>query len=189
MNKKQLQRTIAQAQAGNQTAYTELLHLYWGDVYRFLLSKCTNDYDAEDITIKAFSKAFDKLHLYKPDYVFKNWLITIANNLYIDHRRSQRNKIESVDVPKEQVVVIADIAPSPEDKLIKEQHLSALLRDIKKLKPHYREVIQLRYFQEYSYKEMAEELGESLSSVKVKLLRARKLLSEIIKAGRREKPY
>ena len=73
-----------------------------------------------------------------------------------------------------------DDNPSPEDKLIKEQNLANLLRDIKKLKPKYQEVIQLRFFQEMSYKEIATQLGEPISNVKVKLLRAKKLLSEII---------
>ena len=67
-----------------------------------------------------------------------------------------------------------------EDRLITEQNLAQLQRDIKKLKPHYREVIQLRYFQELSYKEIAAQLDEPISNVKVKLLRAKKLLSQII---------
>jgi len=48
------------------------------------------------------------------------------------------------------------------------------------LKPHYQEVINLRYFQELSYKEIAIELKEPLNNIKVKLLRAKKLLAEII---------
>ena len=67
-----------------------------------------------------------------------------------------------------------------EDKIIREQNLTKLLRDIKKLKPHYQEVINLRYFQELSYKEISTELKEPMSNVKVKLLRAKKLLSEIL---------
>ena len=51
---------------------------------------------------------------------------------------------------------------------------------IKELKPHYQEVIQLRYFQEMSYQEISEQLDEPLSNVKIKLLRAKKLLAEII---------
>ena len=62
-----------------------------------------------------------------------------------------------------------------------EQHLAKLLRDIKKLKPHYQEVINLRYFQELSYKEISKELKEPINNVKVKLLRAKKLLAEIIR--------
>ena len=58
--------------------------------------------------------------------------------------------------------------------------IAKLLRDIKKLKPHYQEIINLRYFQELSYKEISEQLGEPMNNVKVKLLRAKKLLAEII---------
>jgi RNA polymerase sigma-70 factor (ECF subfamily) len=54
------------------------------------------------------------------------------------------------------------------------------LQFIKILKPHYQEVIQLRYFQEMSYQEIANTIDEPLNNVKIKLLRAKKLLAEII---------
>ena len=181
MSEQNLQQIIDNAKTGSQTAYKDLLNRYWSDVFRFLTAKCSNDYEAEDITIKTFSRAFDKLDLYDSRYSFKNWLLTISSNLRVDFLRSQNKKIEAVDIAKENIVRIADVEPTAEDKLIQEQHLDALLKYIKQLKPHYREVINLRYFQEYSYKEIAEELDESLSSVKVKLLRARKLLYELIK--------
>ena len=75
-------------------------------------------------------------------------------------------------------------SPTAEDELITEQNLSQLLQFIKELKPHYQEVIQLRYFQEMSYQEIAEQLEEPLSNVKIKLLRAKKLLAEIIQTKR-----
>ena len=81
----------------------------------------------------------------------------------------------------EEAYHILDDAPTIEDQLITEQNLAKLLRDIKRLKPHYQEVIQLRYFQEYSYKQMAKELNEPINNIKVKLLRAKKLLATIIK--------
>lgn len=180
MQEIKLQNIIEQAKKGSQTAYKILLNLYWADVFRFLNAKCSNDYEAEDITIKTFSRAFDKIALYDEKYSFRNWLLTISSNLHIDYLRSQNKNIEAVDIEKGKIIRIADVEPTAEDKLIQEQHLDALLKYIKQLKPHYREVIILRYFQEYSYKEIAEELGESLSSVKVKLMRARKLLSELI---------
>jgi RNA polymerase sigma-70 factor (ECF subfamily) len=181
MSDKSLNLIIINAKKGSQTAYRDLLNLYWGDVYRFILSKCSNDYQAEDITIKAFSKAFDKIATFDENKSFRNWILAISSNLYIDHLRAEKRKIETVFVKKETVVTIVDVTPTPEDKLIQEQHLAQLLAYIKQLKPHYREVINLRYFQELTYREIAEELDESLSNVKVKLLRARKLLNEIIK--------
>ena len=76
---------------------------------------------------------------------------------------------------------IVDDNPTPEDKIITEQNLAKLLQDIKQLKPKYQEVIQLRYFKELSYKEISKQINEPMNNVKVKLLRAKKLLAEIIK--------
>ena len=75
---------------------------------------------------------------------------------------------------------IAANAPDPADDLIRKQRLETLLNNIKTLKPHYREVIQLKYLQELSIKQMAKKLNSSESTVKVKLMRARKLLGEIL---------
>ena len=88
--------------------------------------------------------------------------------------------VDITDEEDNQAYNVADTTPSAEDKLITEQNLSRLLAYIKELKPHYQEVIQLRYFQELSYQEIAEHLDEPLNNVKIKLLRAKKLLAEII---------
>jgi RNA polymerase sigma-70 factor (ECF subfamily) len=90
--------------------------------------------------------------------------------------------VEITDEEDQQAYNVADSSPSAEDELITEQNLSRLLQFIKELKPHYQEVIQLRYFQEMSYQEIAEQLNEPLSNVKIKLLRAKKLLAEIIES-------
>ena len=58
--------------------------------------------------------------------------------------------------------------------------LKTMLYYLKQLKPHYQEIINLRYFREMTYKEMAEVLNEPIGNIKVKLLRAKKLLAEII---------
>jgi RNA polymerase sigma-70 factor (ECF subfamily) len=75
---------------------------------------------------------------------------------------------------------VIDETLGPEDQLIRSQNLDKLLQQVRSLKPIYRDVIQLRFFQELSLKEMAVQLGLSLSNVKVRLLRAKKLLAEII---------
>jgi len=81
---------------------------------------------------------------------------------------------------EKRVYWIQDESPSPEDKLITEQNLAELLKDIKKLKLHYQQVINLRYFQELSYLEISKEIKVPVNNVKIKLLRAKKLLAEII---------
>jgi len=173
---------IEKAKKNDQIAFNFLLDTFWNDVYGFQLKRTQNENDAEDITIQTFSKAFDKIHTYNPDYEFKTWLITISKNIHIDLVRKRKSSISNtIDRDEEDDFYdVIDESPSPEDKLITEQNLAKLLRDIKKLKPHYQEVINLRYFQELSYNEISEQLNEPINNIKVKLLRAKKLLADII---------
>ena len=182
----EIKKQIEKAKVGDQVAFTTLLDYYWNEVYGFMLQRTQNETDAEDITIETFAKAFDKIATYNPDFQFNTWLISIAKNVHIDMLRKKKSTlfIDITDEEDSQAHNIADSSPSAEDKLITEQNLSRLLQCIKELKPHYQEVIQLRYFQELSYQEISEELEEPLSNVKIKLLRAKKLLAEIIKNKR-----
>ncbi len=178
----EIEEAIERAKQNDQKAFSFLLDTFWDDVYGFQLKRIENENDAEDITIQTFSKAFDKIETYDPEYKFKTWLITISKNIHIDLLRKRKKSInEDLSNENEQKVLeILDTSPSPEDKIITEQNLAKLLRDIKKLKPHYQEVINMRFFQELSYKEISKELNEPINNVKVKLLRAKKLLAEII---------
>jgi len=179
----EIEEAIKKAKNNDQKAFNFLLDTYWDYVYGFQIKRIENENDAEDITIQAFSKAFDKIHTFDENYTFKTWLITISKNIHIDLIRKEKHKpSQSISKDDEDTFhQILDESPSVEDKLITEQNLAKLLRDIKKLKPHYQEVINLRYFQELSYKDISKELNEPINNVKVKLLRAKKLLAEIIK--------
>lgn len=172
---------IQRAKKGEEIAYTLLLNTYWKDVYRFITSKTNNENEAEDITIRSFAKAFDKIKTFDEKYKFKPWLLTIANNLLIDQLRKKKTETVSIHKENSEAYKVKDEEPTPVDKLIIEQNLAQLLAYIKQLKPHYQEIINLRYFQEMSYKEIATETNEPMNNVKVKLLRAKKLLAEIIK--------
>lgn len=175
---------IEKAKKGDQVAFTYLLDHYWNEVYGFMLKRTENETDAEDIAIETFSKAFDKIATYNPEFQFNTWLIAIAKNVHIDMLRKKKSTIfvEITNEENQLAYYVADTTPSVEDALIIEQNLSRLLQFIKELKPHYQEVIQLRYFQEMSYQEISEQLNEPLSNVKIKLLRAKKLLAEIIES-------
>jgi RNA polymerase sigma-70 factor (ECF subfamily) len=177
----EIKDAISKAKKNDQIAFNFLLDTFWNDVYAFQLKRTQNENDAEDITIQTFSKAFDKINSYKEDFKFTTWLITISKNIHIDLVRKEKKTIQNTSKDNdENYLEIVDDSPTPEDKIITEQNLAKLLRDIKKLKPHYQEVINLRYFQELSYKEISEELSEPINNVKVKLLRAKKLLAAII---------
>ena len=182
IKQEQIVKNIQKAKMGDQVAFTFLLDHYWNEVYGYMLKRTENETDTEDIVIETFAKAFDKINTYNPEFGFNTWLITIAKNVHIDLLRKKKSSLflDITNEEEEYAYNLADDTPSAEDAIITEQNLSRLLRFIKELKPAYQEVIQLRYFQEMSYQEMADHLNEPLNNIKIKLLRAKKLLAEII---------
>lgn len=178
-----IDQLIEDAKKGSQTAFTALLDIYWSEIYYFILKRTENESDTEDITIETFAKAFDKIDSYNNKFAFNTWLITIAKNVHIDliRRRKSSEFINNLGENEEFLFNnIPDDEDSLEDQLIFEQNLATLKHCIKQLKPHYQQIIQLRYFQERSYNEIAEIINEPLNNVKIKILRAKKLLTELI---------
>ena len=154
------------------------MNLYWDDVYKFQLKRTNNEIDAEDITIVSFAKAFEKINTYNHKYIFKTWLITISKNLHIDQLRKNKNKVDLNQLNEN--IQIKESSPSPEDNLINEQKLKSLKSKINKLKPHYKEVIELKCFNELTYKEISIKLNQPINNIKVKVLRAKKILFQLI---------
>ncbi|WP_320815209.1 sigma-70 family RNA polymerase sigma factor [Flavobacterium sp.] len=177
-----IQKNIEKAKNGDQVAFTFLLDFFWNEVFGYMLKRTENEADTDDIVIETFAKAFDKIATYNPEFGFNTWLIAIAKNVHIDMLRKKKTSLflDMNSSDDNQAYQIVDETPSAEDDIITEQNLSQLLGYIKQLKPAYQEVIQLRYFQEMSYIDISETLEEPLNNIKVKLLRAKKLLAEII---------
>ena len=172
---KKIADLLVAAKQDDQHAYRELLDLHWNEVYGFLIKRTENENDAEDLCLQAFSKAFDKIDSFNDDFLFSTWLISIAKNLHVDLIRKEKIRLQksaSVDNHTKEVI---DETLGPEDQLIRSQNLDKLLQQIRSLKPIYRDVIQMRFFQELSHKEIASQLDLSLGNVKVRLLRAKNL--------------
>lgn len=176
------------AVCGDQRAYAELLERYRDAIYFMLLKMVNNKSDAEDLTIEAFGKAFKNIHQYTPNFAFSTWLFKIATNNCIDFIRKRKSNIISIDQPSEDVEGVSTSPATnlqsgtldPEEHLIKEQNIKLIQTLVSKLKPRYRKLIELRYFNEYSYEEIAEELALPLGTVKAQLFRARELLFNIL---------
>ncbi len=173
---------------GDQKAYAELMGRYRDAIYFMLLKMVNNKSDAEDLTIEAFGKAFKNIQQYSPNYAFSTWLFKIASNNCIDYLRKKRNNIISLDgthlneeKENERTIHIKDETPDPEEGLIRQQKAVLMRTVVKKLKPRYRTLIELRYFKEFSYEEIAVELDLPLGTVKAQLFRARELLFNTLK--------
>jgi RNA polymerase sigma factor (sigma-70 family) len=172
---------------GDQKAYAELLNNYRDSLYFMLLKMTNNQTDAEDLTIEAFGKAFRSLHQYSPEYAFSTWLFRIAANNCIDFLRKSK-RIMFADVLNEEdpnhfshPSNLKSTGPDPEEKVIEKQKIALMHEVVKRLKPHYRNLIEMRYFSELSYEEIAEQLELPLGTVKAQLFRAREFLYEILR--------
>jgi len=169
---------------GDQYAYAELMNLYRDSLY-FTMLKITNDpHDADDLTIEAFGKAFKFLAQYTPEFAFSTWLFKIATNNCIDFMRKKSKGIFTVsnDIDSEDVSFqIKANSPNPEELVINDEKIHLIREVVTKLKPHYKKIIEMRYFKEYSYDEIAAELNLPLGTVKAQLFRSREFLYNILK--------
>jgi RNA polymerase sigma factor (sigma-70 family) len=173
---------------GEQNAYAELMKNYRDTLYFMMLKMTNNPEDADDLTIEAFGKAFKNLKQYTPEYAFSTWLFRIASNNCIDFIR-KRKMTDSVSINLNEITEsgddLADILASPtrnpEEDIIRQQRIQALRDVIERLKPQYRKLIELRYYEEYSYEEISVELNLPIGTVKAQLFRARELIYHILK--------
>jgi len=176
------------ARKGDEKAYALLLSRYRDAIYYMLLKMVNNKLDAEDLAIEAFGKAFANIHQYEPQFAFSTWLFRIASNNAIDYLRKKR----AVTVPLEPVFDNKSVGveynynarsdfDDPEESFIRAQNSKLLHKAVSSLKPRYRLLLEMRYFKEYSYSEIAEELKLPLGTVKVQLFRSREMLFELLK--------
>ena len=176
---------VSSALQGSQQAYTDLLRLYRDPLYFTMLKMTKNPYDAEDLTIEAFGKAFKNLEKYTTDYAFSTWLFKIAINNCIDYMRRKNTSPQCVD---EDFVVFENACESneagppmtQEENYMRKERARMMHWAVDQLRPKYRTLIELRYFQELSYEEIAQTLNISMNNVKIQLFRAKYMLSAIM---------
>lgn len=181
---------VEKALNGNQMAYASLMDMYRESIYFMMIKMVRSEDDAEDLTIEAFGKAFNRLHQYSPSYAFSTWLFKIASNNAIDFIRKKRIKVTSMDTAYtnddgESVSLdVKSTEKDPEEVTMHAEKVVMLREVVKKLKPRYRDLIEKRYFQELSYDEIAMDMGLPLGTVKAQLFRARAFLADMIKNTR-----
>ncbi|WP_428330688.1 RNA polymerase sigma factor [Mucilaginibacter sp.] len=182
---------VVRARTGDQKAYADLMHRYKDSIYFMVLKMVNNKEDAMDLTVETFAKAFEKLEKYQPDYAFSTWLFRVATNNCIDFIRKKKLNTMSIhgmmdeDGEEKQLQIKADVL-NPEETSIKKQQTQELKLLIESLPPRYRNLITLRYFDELSYEEIAQQLDLPLGTVKAQLFRARYLLGNIINRFNRD---
>jgi len=170
----------------DEQAYSELMTKYKDSIYFMMLKMVKNSDDADDLTIEAFGKAFNRLHQYTPQYAFSTWLFRIATNNCIDFIRKKKMVTLSIDKTIDDgeggkmSMDIKTTMLNPEEKFIRKQKIRIMREIVDQLKPRYRELVVLRYFREFSYDEIAQETELPLGTVKAQLFRAREQLYDLM---------
>lgn len=184
-------RLIDEAVDNNdEQAFAKLMQRYKRPVYHMILRMVRNVDDAEDLTIESFAKAFKSLHRFKKDFTFSTWLFRIATNNTIDYIRKKKLNTLSIsntftDDNGEAVSIdVEDENLNPQEEAIKKQKIELVRVFVDKLPPKYQKLVRLRYYQELSYEEIAQELEAPLGTVKAQLHRARELMFEMVKNKR-----
>ena len=175
---------VEQARGGDEKAFASLLNRYRDSIYFMLLKMVNNTSDAEDLTIEAFGKAFRSLDSYTPTFAFSTWLFKIATNNCIDFIRKKQASPALIDQGPDEMdnytINIQSDMPDPEEALINRQKIAQLREVVNQLKPRYRNLIELRYYKEYSYEEISKELNLPIGTIKAQLFRAKTLLYNIL---------
>jgi RNA polymerase sigma factor (sigma-70 family) len=190
-NSKNDYNLVLKAREGSQKAYADLMHRYKDSIYFMVLKMVNNKEDAMDLTVETFAKAFEKLDKYQPDFAFSTWLFRVATNNCIDFIRKKKLVTFSIhgmmddEGEEKQLQIKADVL-NPEEASIKRQQTEELKVLIDGLPVRYRNLITLRYFDELSYEEIAQQLDLPLGTVKAQLFRARDLLGNIFNRLKRD---
>lgn len=174
---------ISQILSGDSSQFQQLMDRYYDIIYYTILKMVYNKKEAEEITFEAFGKAFQNLSSYSESYAFSTWLFTIATNKAIDHLRRKKKATVVIEEENkedyETVVLAGDTHSHPDEILMQRQKSGELRALVDELKPFWQQLIEMRYYNELSYEEIAEQLNMPMGTVKSQLHRAKQKLTKI----------
>ena len=149
-------------------------------VLRFLLKRSKNPEVAREVLQKTWVAALKSYHAFKHKSSYFTWLCKISLNKLADYYRDQVNRQSKVFVPSiEKFNTIFDPKISTEEKMVLDELKLKVNNCLDLLPKKYRQLLQLRYYEELSLKEIGFRLGFSTRSLEGKLYRAKKLLAKI----------
>jgi RNA polymerase sigma-70 factor (ECF subfamily) len=175
---------VQQARAGDQAAFARLVEAYQTPVYNLAYRMLGNTVEAEDAAQETFIRAYTRLDTYDPARKFSSWLLAIASHYCVDVLRRRRMNYLSFDELPPMVELSMPRTTQPEQVVVSQQEASAVQRLLDTLPPAYRTPVVLRYWYDMSYREIAETMGVTESTIKTRLHRARAKLarqSEVIR--------
>ncbi len=174
-------RLLERCREGDACAFETLFRKYQAYVYNISLGMLCNSEDAADVTQETFLRLHRSLEGFRGDSTFSTWLYRVAVNLCITElRRKSRTRFQFLDdVRHDDETPLAD-EPTicPNEAVLDAEEREIVHKILQTLPPDYRAIMVLRHFQQLAYEEIADVLGLSLSQVKTRLFRARKMFKD-----------
>jgi RNA polymerase sigma-70 factor (ECF subfamily) len=169
---------ILKAQNGDTSAFGQLYDIFAERLFRFIKAKVTKQHQAEDILQEVFIKAWQALPQYKAQGGhFSAWLYRIATNATTDYFRKIYRQPATVEL-KEQLEIAGSLTSAEE--VTRETDMEAVRKILPSLPARYRQVLELRFIQDFSVKETAGILGTTGLAVRLAQHRALKKLRELM---------
>lgn len=170
---------LEQARRGDKNAFGHLVEAYQGPVYNLAYRMLGNSGEAEEAAQEAFIRAYTRLDSYDPTHKFSTWLLSITSNYCIDQIRKRRAVLLSIDEPlPPHPALHSDNSKGPESEFVAQEREQLVQTLLKQLPDEYRQAVVLRYWYDMSYEEIAEVQESTVSAIKSRLFRARRLLAE-----------
>lgn len=171
--------TIFRERTGND--FTFFYKKYYPKLIYYTSKMCGDPQKAEDVTIESFMTAFEKIDKYEKEKAqFSTWLFTIARNLMLQDIKANKKTL-SIDVEfDDEGTTLKDFLPEEEDnghlEKISEKKAEIMLKKISELKEPYKKVIEMREIKKMAYKDIADQLGKNLSTIKSQIRNGRAIL-------------
>lgn len=177
MNEEQV--WLQEARQGNQVAFGKLIQAYQTPVFNLAYRMLDNAGEAEEAAQEAFIRAYTRLDSYDPEHKFSTWILSITSNYCIDLIRKRRAVLLSIDEPlPAHPALNSEPEKGPEGQMIVNEQQELVQSLLQELPEDYRQTVVLRYWYDLSYEEIADVMKTTVSAIKSRLFRARKLLAE-----------
>lgn len=176
---------VTRAVTGETSAFTILFDRYRPAIQHYISRQMPDSTDVHDLTMEAFGKAFLKLGTYVPNHAFSTWLFKIARNNCIDFSRRRRlERLHQTSIELSSFTGISDREPDPETAMMRQERMAMVYSLLQELHPRYRRMLELRYYEDMRYDEIAQKLNLPIGTIKAQLFRAKEMMRQLLESPR-----
>ncbi len=179
----QEQTWLEAARQGDSNAFGQLVETYQTPVYNLAYRMLGNRAEAEEAAQEAFLRAYTKLDSYDPQRKFSTWLLSITSHYCIDRLRRRRMDLISLENEMLPRRALTSPQPGPETRTLENERQTEVQALLENLPPDYRAAVVLFYWYDLSYQEIAKTTDSTVSAIKSRLFRARRMLAEQVQTS------